>query len=241
MRVLYLHGFASSPASSKAEYLAARLAPLGVALERPDLNVPDFSTLTVARMISQVEDALGADAACPVVLVGSSLGGFVAWHVAARAEAAGRPLDRLVLLAPALDFGRRDLALEPDEGLRRWRERGWWECDHHAYGERRRVHYALYGDAGRYDTENAVVSAPALVFQGRRDEVVRPEVVAAFAARRPTIELHLLDDDHQLAGSLETIWRETARFLGLSVGLPHVAPGRGIRSPGEAPGAEGSA
>ena len=231
MRVLYLHGFASSPASSKAEYLANRLAPLGVALERPDLNAPDFSTLTVTRMISQVEDALARGAIGPIALVGSSLGAFVAWHVAARAEAAARPLHRFVLLAPALDFGRHDLALEDDDGLRRWRERGWLECDHHAYGGRRRVHYALYEDAGRYDSEAAVVSAPTLVFQGRRDEVVPAGAVVAFAAGRSSIELRLLDDDHQLGGSLEAIWVEIARFLGLSAGGPGTGTaGAGVAS-----------
>jgi len=51
----------------------------------------------------------------------------------------------------------------------------------------------------------------------------------------------VVDDDHQLAGNLETIWRETARFLGLSGPWPRVGPGRGIQSPGEAPRAGGSA
>ena len=52
----------------------------------------------------------------PVTLIGSSLGGFVAWHVAARqAEAEGaegratHPVERLVLLAPAFDFGKSPL------------------------------------------------------------------------------------------------------------------------------------
>jgi predicted esterase YcpF (UPF0227 family) len=46
MRVLYLHGFASSPRSTKAEYFGDRLRPYGVELECPDFNLPDFSTLT---------------------------------------------------------------------------------------------------------------------------------------------------------------------------------------------------
>ena len=52
---LYLHGFVSSPQSTKATFLADKLAAHQLALNCPDLNLPDFSTLTVTRMIRQVE------------------------------------------------------------------------------------------------------------------------------------------------------------------------------------------
>ncbi|MGI8672953.1 MAG: YqiA/YcfP family alpha/beta fold hydrolase, partial [Luteitalea sp.] len=47
MRVIYLHGFASSARSTKAQFFAERFAQVGVPLITPDLNAPDFSTLTV--------------------------------------------------------------------------------------------------------------------------------------------------------------------------------------------------
>ena len=81
MRVVYLHGFASSARSSKAAFFAAKLAERGVTLETPDLNEPDFSTLTVSRMVAQVGEAIDA-ADGPVALVGSSLGAFVAVQAA---------------------------------------------------------------------------------------------------------------------------------------------------------------
>ena len=55
MHVFYLHGFASSPGSAKAMFFAERLARAGVRMDCPDLNLPDFSTLTVSRMLQQVE------------------------------------------------------------------------------------------------------------------------------------------------------------------------------------------
>lgn len=216
MESVYLHGFASSAGSSKGRFLAERFARHGLVLERPDFNGPEFATLTVSRMIRQAERAMASLPPGPRVVIGSSLGALVAWHVAARAEARGAGLHRLVLLAPAFDFGLRDLAAEADEGVRHWRERGWWECDHHAYGERLRVGYDLYQDAGRLNAREARVSVPTLVFQGRADEVVDPAMVVRFVTDRPNVTLRLVDDDHQLLKSLDVLWAETEQFLGLT-------------------------
>ena len=54
---------------------------------------------------------------------------------------------------------------------------------------------------------------PTQVFQGRRDAAVDPEMVETWAGTRPNVELHMLEDDHQLLSSLEYIWREARRFL----------------------------
>jgi hypothetical protein len=36
---------------------------------------------------------------------------------------------------------------------------------------------------------------------------VDPQSVERWAKSRPNVELHMLDDDHQLGASLEYIWR----------------------------------
>ena len=57
------------------------------------------------------------------------------------------------------------------------------------------------------------LNMPVLVFQGRRDTAVDPAAVEAWCRRRPNVELHMLDDDHQLTASLGYIWEKLAGFL----------------------------
>jgi hypothetical protein len=52
-----------------------------------------------------------------------------------------------------------------------------------------------------------------LAFQGRRDAVVSPAIVTRWASTRPNVQLHLLDDDHQLARSLPFIWEMVNAFV----------------------------
>ncbi len=212
MHVLYLHGFASSAQSSKAAFFRSKLSAYGVAVHAPDFNAPDFSTLTVSRMLGQVHEVIQGLGPGPVTLIGSSLGGFVGVHAAL--QDAGR-VDRLVLLAPALDFGGNRMRELGDRGIEDWRRTNRLDVFHHGFGRLMPVHYELYADAARYDAFNARIDLPIQIFQGRRDTSVDPATVERWATARPNVVLHLLDDDHQLLGSLETIWAETARFLGV--------------------------
>ena len=81
---VYLHGFASSPASSKAGRFGRELEARGVGFSCPDLNQPAFETLTVTRMLEQARAAIVAAPRGPVALIGSSHGAFVALHAAGR-------------------------------------------------------------------------------------------------------------------------------------------------------------
>ena len=216
MHVVYLHGFASSAKSTKAAFFAARLVEHGIPVHTPDFNEPDFSTLTITRMIRQVAELIGELPPGPITLIGSSLGGFVAVQTALlQAASGGRAIDRLVLLAPALDFSgnrTRDLG---DRGLAEWESTGELNVFHYGYGRLIPVHYALYSDACGYDCVNAALAMPILIFQGKRDTAVDPASVESWARPRPNVELHLLDDDHQLGSSLDYMWREVRRFLDL--------------------------
>ncbi|MBU6489880.1 MAG: alpha/beta fold hydrolase [Burkholderiales bacterium] len=100
--ILYLHGFRSSPKSFKAQLLAARVAALGGANEWRCPMLPVSPLQAVALAEAQVaETAEGARG--EVTVIGSSLGGYLATHLA---EKHGW---RAVLLNPAV-LPERDLS-----------------------------------------------------------------------------------------------------------------------------------
>jgi predicted esterase YcpF (UPF0227 family) len=79
--IVYLHGFRSSPASVKATQMRAAVDALPDA-RRPELHVPDLQRgpkIAIAQVARLVESARG-----PVTIVGSSLGGYYATHLAER-------------------------------------------------------------------------------------------------------------------------------------------------------------
>ena len=209
--VFYLHGFASSPGSTKVRYFTQRLADRGTALQCPDFNEPDFHSMTMTRMLDQLEVRLRS-VDDPATLIGSSLGATLAVIAAGRFGAA---VDRLVLLAPAVMFGDPDQHLVPREQIEIWKRRGEFEFFHYSYGETRALSYAFYEDSLKYDPFGTLCPQPALIFQGTRDSLVDFRDVQRFAATRPNMRLSLLDDDHQLVASLPRIWSEVEPFLSL--------------------------
>jgi predicted esterase YcpF (UPF0227 family) len=97
--LLYLHGFRSSPQSTKARKFAA-----WVAAHRPDLDwwCPQLPA-SPAEAMTQVLERIAAWPAERMAVIGSSLGGFYATAVAERRGC------RAVVLNPAVDPAR-DLA-----------------------------------------------------------------------------------------------------------------------------------
>jgi pimeloyl-ACP methyl ester carboxylesterase len=214
-RVLYLHGFASSARSTKAAYFEQWFASLHVPFRCPDFNEPDFKSLTMTRMLRQLETELTSDAssAAPATLIGSSLGGTLA--ILAANRFADR-VDRVVLFAPAVMFAKPGHHLLPPQRIDEWRRSGTLQFFHYAYGEERPLDFAFYEDSLRHDALDASFTQPTLVFQGERDASVDYRTVEAFAHARPNVALTLLDDDHQLTASLPRIRDGMEKFLGLA-------------------------
>ena len=209
MTLFYLHGFTSSARSTKAGYFDTCLSRYGIPLRCPDFNEPDFATLTMTRMLDQLDAEMRDASSATCTLIGSSLGGRLAVLAASRWV---DRVDKLVLLAPAI---MRDVALLPPDRMAQWKRDGTMAFLHYADNREHQLQYGFYEDLLRYDAFGASFPQSTLVFQGVRDTAVPAREVEAFAASRPNVSLTLLDDEHQLMNSLPRIWNEIETFLEL--------------------------
>ncbi len=211
LRTVYLHGFASSPQSSKAQFFKRKLEAAGIEVEIPQLDGGDFERLSITGQLAVVDKAVGGR---PVVLFGSSLGGYLAALYAARhAE-----VERLVLLAPAFQFPSRWRERYSEEDLARWQRDGSVPVYHYGEGREMRLGYQLIEDSAQYEGEPDV-QQPTLIFHGVKDAVVPIGVSEQFAARRANVELRRMDSGHELTDVLEEMWgvvilRMTGGFFG---------------------------
>lgn len=200
VKVLYFHGFASSPASAKITALLPLLAPHGIELDTPDLNVPSFEQLDWNAMIGLALER--ARETQPAAIVGSSLGSLVALEVVRRDVELP-----LVLIAPALGMGERWKTKLPDgDPIMTW---------NHARKANAPIHRAFFEQMFEVDVDPRPPATRVTAIMGRLDETVPFEVVEATWRRWESIglaagsKLIILDEgDHGLTAYVDVIARE---------------------------------
>ena len=205
-RLIYLHGFASGPQSSKGQFFRQRFAETGRSVELPELTQGDFERTTLTQQLAFLDMLVGSQ---PAILLGSSLGGYLAALFSARHR---QRVPAVVLLAPAFGFARRWAESLGEQTMRQWRERGWRPVYHYGENQERRIGYSLVADGLQYE-EYPEVRQPALVMHGRRDQDVDHQLSVRFAEGRPNAELVLYDSDHQLLDVLEPMWERVRDFV----------------------------
>jgi pimeloyl-ACP methyl ester carboxylesterase len=205
-RVVYLHGFASSPQSSKAQFFRRRLTERGVSVEIPQLDEGNFEGLNITGQLRVIDRAVKGE---PVILMGSSLGGYLAALYASE----HLNVERLILMAPAFQFPRRWRQHFSAGELAQWKQAGSRRFFHYGYGEERPLGYQFVEDASRYP-DQPTFRQPALILHGTADQTVPAEVSRQFQTRHSNVTLRLLASGHELTDVLEDLWAETAMFLG---------------------------
>jgi len=213
MRVVYLHGFASSPNSSKAQFFRRKFAERGIQMEIPILDEGKFEELTISGQLAVIERAVGDQSA---ILMGSSLGGYLAALYTARHQS---QIERLVLLAPAFQFARRWQERYPPE---EWKRHGSLKIFHYGDARERELGYQFAEDATHYEDEPEFPQ-PALILHGTRDNVVPASISSAYASARPNIKLVLLESGHELTDVLEPMWLEVSKFLSVPESIETVS------------------
>lgn len=195
--VLYFHGFASSPASAKITALRPLLAPYGIELNAPDLNVPSFEQLDFDAVVAHALDV--ARVTPPRAMVGSSLGALVALATAQR----GVPVP-MVLIAPALGVARRWQTKIPDGDP--------VMTFNYARNAQAPIHRHFFEQMTRLHADDDPPPSRVTVIMGRKDETVPFDVVSDTwlrwerAGLAPGSRFIVLDEgDHSLVADAEAI------------------------------------
>ncbi|AFY74028.1 putative esterase [Synechococcus sp. PCC 7502] len=209
MNYLYLHGFASSPKSGKAIFLQEKFAQIGLALNVPDLNLGNFTEATLTKQLDFLQTEYGK---APLVVIGSSLGGYLALQMAI----ANPKVEKLILLAPAFKFSQ---CLERDLGadaITQWQTIGTREIYHYGLNQPLALKYEFLTDAQTYLPKSLDRELPIYIIHGDKDTVVLPELSQEFAANHPYATLEIVESDHSLGNVVDLIWERTKAFLELA-------------------------
>jgi pimeloyl-ACP methyl ester carboxylesterase len=200
--IVYLHGFASGPNSGKAQFFRRKFAEHGVPMEIPQLDEGNFEGLTISSQLNVVERAVAGK---PAILMGSSLGGYLAALYAARHP----EIERLVLLAPAFQFPRRWRERYSAED---WMRDGSIPVFHYGDGRERLLGYQFVEDSANYEDEPRF-SQPALIIHGLHDPVVPSAISSAYAGLHSNVKLILMESGHELTDVLDPMWSQISDFL----------------------------
>lgn len=204
-KLIYLHGFASGPGSSKARYFKERFAEENISVEVPDLAAGDFEHLTLTKQLNVIERTAAGAA---VILMGSSLGGYLAALYAARHA----NVEKTVLLAPGFGFARRWPQRLGPQVMEAWERTGVTPVFHYGEKAERLLRYDLIRDGSQYE-DYPTVAQPCLIFHGEHDDVVPAQWSREFAAGKQNVELHVVDSDHELLNVVEPMWQRILPFV----------------------------
>jgi pimeloyl-ACP methyl ester carboxylesterase len=210
--VVWLGGFKSDMDSTKAGALDEWCEKAGRAFLRFDysghgLTGGDFELGTVSRWLEEARELILKESEGPQVLVGSSMGGYLALLVAREFAALGESarLKGLVLIAPAVDFTEALLwAQLPEPARREIETKGVWRRPS-AYSPEPYVYTrALIEDGRKHLLLGGLIRthAPVRVLQGRLDpDVPYPHalrLMERLAQDEATLTL-VADGDHRLS------------------------------------------
>jgi pimeloyl-ACP methyl ester carboxylesterase len=204
--VLWLGGFGSDMAGTKAEALAEWARRTGREFLRFDYfghgeSGGDFRQGTITRWREDALCVIDRLTERPLVLVGSSMGGWIACLAAL-----SRPerVAALVLVAPAPDFTEKLMRPSlPAEAIAAIADRGEW-MQPSQYGEGLPITAALLEDGARWSILDGPVgiTVPVRILQGGGD----PDVPHAHALRlatalesREVVYTLVKDGDHRLS------------------------------------------
>lgn len=102
-------------------------------------------------------------------------------------------MQRLVLLAPAFNFGPVWLGQLGAETLANWQESGSLSVYNYGYRRYLPIYCKFIEDLANYTLEKLIRQLPTLIIPGRADEVIPLENSRHYCMNRPWLKLSALD------------------------------------------------
>jgi len=210
--LVWLSGLKSDMASTKALALDDHCARSGRALLRFDYSGHGassgrFEDATISMWLEETLAVIRAAADGPRILVGSSMGGYLALLAARGLAQAGeaKRLAGMALIAPAADFTEALIwANAPEEARRAILERGAWARPSQYSAEPYSITRALIEDGRRHLLLGGTIRTfcPVHILQGMRDEDVpyrHALTLVEHIAGDPVTLTLVKDGDHRLS------------------------------------------
>src|SRR5580704_10569207 len=223
-----LSGYRSDMDSTKATALDAEAERRGFGSLRFDYSGHGRSggrleDGTISRWLEEALTLLRAESEGPQILVGSSMGGYLALLAARALNEAGEAerIKGLILIAPAVDFTEALIwAKAPDEARRAIMQEGVWRRPSAYSSEPDCFTRALIEDGRKHLLLGGMIPtrAPTVVLQGMRDEDVPYTHALALMQRLggdPATLTLIKDCDHRLSRpqDLELLYDALGRMV----------------------------
>jgi pimeloyl-ACP methyl ester carboxylesterase len=210
--VVWLSGYRSDMGSTKAAALDVEAERRGLGLLRFDYSGHGRSEGrledgTVSRWLEETLTLVRAETGGPQIVVGSSMGGYLALLAARALDEAGEPgrIKGLILIAPAVDFTEALIwARASDEARRAIMDEGVWRRPSAYSSEPDCFTRALIEDGRKHLLLGGVIRtrAPTVVLQGMQDPDVPFAHALALMQRlgdNPATLTLIKDGDHRLS------------------------------------------
>lgn len=207
VQFIYLHGFASSPHSNKAQVFKAAFEERGLSLTIPELAGSNFEGMTLSSQIKVIENCLDAFENCHYALIGSSMGGYLA----ALVSQLRKEIEAIYLMAPAFKFLTRwSLRIEKQFGKNIPET---IQVFH--YGQNKEVIFQtkIFEDAKKWEEISFLRQLPIRIAHGLYDDSVPIEVSRRFISDHPWAVLEELDSDHGLGSHAEWLADDCVSFF----------------------------
>lgn len=210
---IFLHGLLSDAEGDKSMSLWHQAESSNRSWIRFDMRAHgksdgSFDQFNISRALEDTKLVMGMFPDRPKILVGSSMGGWVAAQLAADSSL---NITGVVLIAPAFSFITQLFASLDPAQQQQWANQGSWAFESDSMDEGFTLSYASVLDAKQYDLLNQAIEyeCPVRILHGRLDDVVPADQSIIFAnglSGNTDIEVKILPEaDHRLSGHVEQI------------------------------------